>query len=154
MKKDNPNKMIAGRSYKEIISRYENKLQNPRITKTGKYSAKVIKEFLKIKTSLKDAPDKLNRFFKKYNLNILVGKDFFPITNFSQKNLKYEFSASNGRGKEVEYYDSFNFSIDIKLRNKTKTYIAGGRYNNMAQKNLGLKNIPAVGAAINLGVYE
>ena len=29
MKKDNPNKMIAGRSYKEILSRYENKLQNP-----------------------------------------------------------------------------------------------------------------------------
>ena len=154
MKKDNPNKMIAGRSYGEILSRYENKLQNPRITKTGKYSAKVIKEFLKIKTSLKDAPDKLNGFFKKYNLNIFVGKDFFPITNFNQKNLKYEFSASNGRGKEVEYYDSFNFSIDIKLKNKTKTYIAGGRYNNMAQKNLGLKNIPAVGAAINLGVYE
>ncbi len=154
MKKDNPNKMIAGRSYKEIISRYENKLQNPRITKTGKYSAKVIKEFLKIKTSLKDAPDKLNKFFKKYNLNIFVGKDFFPITDFSQKNLKYEFSASNGRGKEVEYYDSFNFSIDVKLKNKTRTYMAGGRYNNMAQKNLGLKKIPAVGAAVNLGVYE
>ena len=135
MKKDNPNKMIAGRSYKEIISRYENKLQNPRITKTGKYGAKVIKEFLKIKTSLKDAPDKLNGFFKKYNLNIFVGKDFFPITNFSQKNFRYEFSASNGRGKEVEYYDSFNFSIDVKLKNKTKTFIAGGRYNNMAQKN-------------------
>ena len=154
MKKDNPNKMIAGRSYKEIISRYENKLQNPRITKTGKYSAKVIKEFLKIKTHLKDAPGKLNRFFKKYNLNIFVGKDFFPITNFSQKNFNYEFLASNGRGKEVEYYDSFNFSIDVKLKNKTKTYIAGGRYNNMAQKNLGLKKIPAVGAAVNLGVYE
>ena len=154
MKKDNPNRMIAGRSYKEILSRYESKVINPRTTKTGKYSAKVIKEFLKIKTSLKDAPEKLNRFFKKYNLNIFVGKDFFPITNFNQKNLKYEFSASNGRGKEVEYYDSFNFSIDIKLKNKTKTYIAGGRYNNMAQKNLGLKNIPAVGAAINLGVYE
>ena len=41
-----------------------------------------------------------------------------------------------------------------KLKNKTKTYIAGGRYNNMAQKNLGLKKIPAVGAAVNLGVYE
>ena len=71
-----------------------------------------------------------------------------------EKNLKYEFSASNGRGKEVEYYDSFNFSIDIKLKNKTKTYIAGGRYNDMAHNNLGLKKIPAVGAAINLGVYE
>ena len=103
MKKDNPKRMIAGRSYKEILSRYESKVINPRTTKTGKYSAKVIKEFLKIKTSLKDAPEKLNRFFKKYNLNIFVGKDFFQITNFNQKNLKYEFSASNGRGKEVEY---------------------------------------------------
>ena len=53
-----------------------------------------------------------------------------------------------------EWPEIFHFSIDIKLKNKTKTYIAGGRYNNMAQKNLGLKNIPAVGAAINLGVYE
>ena len=154
MKKENPNKMIAGRSYKEILSRYENKLQNPRLSKTGKYSAKIIKEFLKIKTSLKDAPYKLNKFFKKYNLNIFVAKDFFPITNFSQKNLKYEFSSSNGRGKEVEYYDSFNFSVDIKFRNKKISYITGGRYNNMAQKNLGLKKIPAVGAAINLGIYE
>ena len=154
MKKENPNKMIAGRSYREILSRYENKLQNPRLTKTGKYTAKVIKEFLKIKTPLKDAPDRLNKFFKKYNLGITVGRGFFPVTNFSQKNLKYEFSASNGRGKEVDYYDSFNFSINIKLKNKTINYITGGRYNNMAQKNLGLKKIPAVGAAINLGIYE
>ena len=78
----------------------------------------------------------------------------FPITNFSQKNLKYEFSSSNGRGKEVEYYDSFNFSIDIKFKNKTINFITGGRYNDMAQRNLGLKKIPAVGAAINLGIYD
>ena len=45
--------MIAGRSYKEILSRYESKVINPRTTKSGKYSAKIIKEFLKIKTSLK-----------------------------------------------------------------------------------------------------
>ena len=32
--------------------------------------------------------------------------------------------------------------------------MAGGRYNNMAQKNLGLKKIPAVGAAVNLGIYD
>ena len=154
MRKKDQDKMIAGRSYREILSRYENKLQNPRLTKTGKYTAKVIKEFLKIKTPLKDAPHRLNKFFKKYNLGITVGRGFFPVTNFSQKNLKYEFSASNGRGKEVDYYDSFNFSINIKLKNKTINYITGGRYNNMAQKNLGLKKIPAVGAAINLGIYE
>ena len=154
MKKENPNKIIAGRSYKEILSRYENKIQNPRITKTGKYSAKVIKEFLKIKSPLRDAPKKLNQFFKKYNLNIYVGKEFFPISNFNQKNYKFEFSSSNGRGKEVEYYDSFNFSIDVKFKNKTVSFITGGRYNDMAQRNLGLKKIPAVGAAINLGIYD
>jgi ATP phosphoribosyltransferase regulatory subunit len=154
MKKEDPNKIIAGRSYKEILSRYENKLQNPRTSKTGRYSAKIIKEFLKIKTSLKDAPNKLNKFFKKHNLNIYVGKEFFPISNFNQKNLKFKFSSSNGRGKEVEYYDSFNFSIDIKFKNKTMSFITGGRYNEMAQKNLGFKKIPAVGAAINLGIYE
>ena len=154
MKKEKPNKMIAGRSYKEILLRYENKLQNPRLSKAGKYSAKIIKEYLEIKTSLKDAPNKLNKFFKKYNLNIYVGKEFFPISNFNQKNLKFEFSSSNGRGKEVEYYDSFNFSIDVKLKNKTISFVTGGRYNSMAQKNLGFKKIPAVGAAINLGIYE
>ena len=37
---------------------------------------------------------------------------------------------------------------------KTISFITGGRYNNMAQKNLGLKKIPAVGAAINLGIYD
>ncbi len=154
MKMDNQNRMISGRSLREILLRYENKLQNPRITKTGKYSAKVIKEFLKIKTSLKDAPDKLNKFYKRHNLNIFVAKNFFPIKNLNQKNFKFEFSASNGRGKEIEYYDSFNFSINVNYKNKKKTYIAGGRYNNMAYKNLGLKKIPAVGAAIDLGVYE
>ena len=154
MKKENPNKMIAGRSYKEILSRYENKIQNPRSTKTGKYVAKVIKDFLRIKTSLKNAPDILNKFFSKNNLNIYVSKEFFPVTNFNYKNFKFEFSTSNGRGKEVEYYDSFNFSIDIKFQNKLKTYISGGRYNNMAEKNLGLKKITAVGAAIDLGIYD
>ena len=154
MKKDNPNKIIAGRSYKEILTRYENKLQNPRLLKTGKYSAKIIKEFLKIKSTLKDASKNLNKFFKKYNLNIFVGKEFFPILNLNQKNYKFEFSTSNGRGKEIEYYNSFNFSIEIKLKNKVKTYIAGGRYNDLSSKNFGLKKIPAVGAAVDLGIYE
>ena len=49
MKKENPNKIIAGRSYREILDRYEKKINDPRITKTGKQSCKIIKEFLKIK---------------------------------------------------------------------------------------------------------
>jgi len=154
MKKDNPNKIIAGRSYKEILERYENKLKYPRLLNSGKYSAKIIKEFLKIKTTLKDAPKTLNKFFKKYNLNIYVGKEFFPVLNLNKKNYKFEFSTSNGRGKEIEYYNSFNFSIDVNLKNKIKTYISGGRYNDLSSKNLGLKKIPACGAAVDLGIYE
>ena len=151
MKKENKNKIIAGRSYQEIIERFERKINDPRIAKTGKYSAKIIREFLKIKCPLKDAPKKLNKFYNKYNLNISVGKDFFPISNFKQKNLNFEFSTSNGRGKDIEYYSSFIFSIEVKLRNSIKTLVAGGRYNDLTSKNLGLKKIPAVGAAISIG---
>ena len=113
MKKENPNKIIAGRSYQEIIERFERKINDPRVAKSGKYSAKIIKEFLKIKCPLKDAPKKLNKFYKKYNLNISVGKDFFPISNLKQKNINFEFSTGNGRGKDVEYYSSFIFSIEV-----------------------------------------
>ena len=154
MKKENKNKIIAGRSYNEILERYEKKINDPRVTKTGKQSCKIIKEFLKIKCPLKNAPEKLNKFYKKHNLNISVSKEFFPINNFKQKNLKFEFSTSNGRGREVEYYSSLIFSIDIKIKNKKKTFISGGRYNDLTSKILGLRKIPAVGCAINLGVYE
>ena len=154
MKKENPNKIIAGRSYREIIERYERKINDPRTVETGKYSVKIIREFLKIKCSLKDAPKKLNTFYKKYNLNISVGKDFFPISNLKQKGINFEFSTSNGRGKDVEYYSSFIFSIEVRFKNSIKTLVAGGRYNDLTSKILGLKKIPAVGAAINLWVKK
>ena len=150
MKKENPNKIIAGRSYQEIIERFERKINDPRIAKSGKHSAKIIKEFLKIKCPLKDAPKKLNKFYKKYNLNISVGKDFFPISNFNQKNINFEFSTCNGRGREVEYYSSFIFSIEVKDKNKIKTVVSGGRFNDLTSKYLGLKKIAAVGSAIHL----
>ena len=38
--------MIAGRTYEEIIERYERKINDPRLTRTGKTSSKIIKEFL------------------------------------------------------------------------------------------------------------
>jgi len=88
------------------------------------------------------------------DLNISVAKEFFPISTPNQKDIKFEFSTSSGRGREVEFYSSFIFSIDVKIKGKTKTFIAGGRYNDLSSKKLGLRKIPAVGAAVNLGVYE
>ena len=96
----------------------------------------------------------MNKFYKKYNLNISVGKDFFPVSNLNQKGINFEFSTSNGRGKDVEYYSSFIFSIEVKFKKSAKTLVAGGRYNDLTSKILGLKKIPAVGAAINLWVKK
>ena len=79
MIKLNQKKIINGRSYKEIIKRFESKINDPRQSETGKKSAKIIKEFLKIKCSLNNAPNILNKFFKKYDLNIFVNKDFFQL---------------------------------------------------------------------------
>ena len=150
MKKENQKKIVAGRSYEEILKRYLIKINDPRNSKTGKYSAKVIKEFLKIECSLKDAPKKLNNFYKKYELNIVVGKGFFPISNLQQENINFKFSTNVGRDREITYYNSLIFLIKVKEKNKIKTYLSGGRYNDMSSKILGLKKILAVGAAINL----
>ena len=50
----------------------------------------------------------------------------------------------------MEYYSSFIFSIEVKVKKSVKTLVAGGRYNDLTSKILGLKKIPAVGSAINL----
>ena len=154
MIKLNQSKTINGRSYREIIKRFESKINDPRQSETGRKSAKIIKEFLKIKCSLNSAPYVLNKFFKKYHLNIFVNKDFFPIKNLKKKGVKFSFSTSLGRGREVEYYNSLIFSLDVKKKNKFVNLISGGRFDELTSKLLGLKNIPAVGAAVNLSNYE
>ena len=150
----NQTKVINGRSYKEIIERFESKITDPRQPETGKKNAKIINEFLKIKCPLNNAPSILNKFFKKYGLNIFVNKEFFPVKYLKKKGLKSEFSTSIGRGREVEYYNSLIFSVDVKKKNKFVNLISGGRFDELTSKYLGLKKVPAVGAAINLSNYE
>ena len=154
MMKLDQTKIINGRTYKDIIQRFESKITDPRQSETGKKSAKIINEFLKIKCSLNDAPSILNKFFKKYDLNIFVNKEFFPVKNLKKKGLKFEFSTSIGRGREVEYYNSLIFSVEVKKKNKFVNLISGGRFDELTSKFLGLKKVPAVGAAVNLSNYE
>tara|TARA_B100001250_G_scaffold199434_1_gene171040 strand:+ start:1318 stop:2370 length:1053 start_codon:yes stop_codon:yes gene_type:complete len=150
MKKENYNKVIAGRTYREVLDRFNMKINDPRKSSTGKKSTNIIKQFLKIKCPLAKAPKTLNSFFKKNQINIIVGKDFFPL-NKNNKNLKIEFSSSNGR--EVELYSSMIFSIEVKIKSKFMNFISGGRYDQLTN-NLGFKKIPAVGAAVNMNLYE
>ena len=45
------------------------------------------------------------------------------------------------------------FSIEIKIKSKLKNFITGGRYDQLTS-NLGFRKIPAVGAAVNMDLYE
>ena len=140
---------IAERSVKEILDRFDMKINDPRVAKTGKKNSKIIKEFLKISCPIENASNILNKFFKKYSLNIYVSKGFFPLSKQINNNLLIKFSASNGR--DLEIYNSLMFSIDVKIKSKYYNFITGGRYDDLTY-NLGLKKIPAVGAAINLNL--
>ena len=151
MRKEDPKKIIAGRTYKEILDRFNIKINDPRKTLTGKSSSKIIKEFLRIKCPIEKAPKILNSFFKKNSINIVVGKDFFPLGRNNNKNLKIEFSAANGR--EVEFYSSMIFSIEVKIKSKFKNFISGGRYDQLTT-NLGFRKVSAVGAAVNTNLYD
>jgi len=151
MRKDNQNKIVAGRSYQEILDRFDMKIKDPRKTPTGKSNSKIIKEFLRIKCPLEKAPKVLNPFFKKNKINIIVGKGFFPLSKNNNKNLKIEFSAANGR--EVEFYSSMIFSIEVKIKSKFKNFISGGRYDQLTT-NLGFRKVSAVGAAVNMNLYD
>ena len=100
---------------------------------------------------MKNAPYTLNRFFQKYELNIFVSKDFFPLNKINNKNLRVEFSASSGR--DVEFYSSMFFSMEVKKGKKFTNFISGGRYDELTS-NLGFRKVSAAGAAVNMGAYE
>ena len=148
MLKEDKSSIIAGRSIKEILNRFDNKIKDPRRTSKGKNVSKIIKQFLKIKCPIDKAAKELNKFFKKYQINLVVDQKYFPISNNRVSKLNVIFSTSFGR--QLEYYTGMVFKIDIKSNNKKKNIINGGRYDQLIS-DLGSKNqVSAVGAALNL----
>ena len=148
MLKENKSSIIAGRSIEEILSRFEKKIKDPRRPSKGKNVSKIIKEFLKIKCPINKAAGELNKFFKKYKINLVVDQKYFPISNNKISKLNVVFSTSFGR--QLEYYTGMVFKIDIKLKNKVTNIYNGGRYDHLISDLGSTKEIPAVGAAINL----
>ena len=148
MLKENKSSIIAGRSIEEILSRFDKKIKDPRRLSKGKNVSKIIKEFLKIKCPINKAAGELNKFFKKYKINLVVDQKYFPISNNKISKLNVVFSTSFGR--QLEYYTGMVFKIDIKLKNKVTNIYNGGRYDHLISDLGSTKEIPAVGAAINL----
>jgi ATP phosphoribosyltransferase regulatory subunit len=148
MMKDNLETIVAGRSIHEILKRFDNKIKDPRRASRGKNVSKIIKEFLNINCPINKAAEKLNTFFKKNKINLVVDQKYFPTSNNKIKNLNVQFSASFGR--QLEYYTGMVFKIDIKNKSKKINIINGGRYDQLISDLGSNKQISAVGAALNL----
>jgi len=144
MKKMNQNKVIAGRSVAEILKRFDKKIKDPRLFKEGKMIVKIIKSFLKINCKLSKLDKKLLDFTKKNNLKENIFKEFNYVQNLKKLNQEVIFITNFGRN--IEYYTGIVFEIF----SGKKEIARGGRYDDLLKSLGAKKNIPAVGAAINL----
>mgnify|MGYP006094828401 CR=1 FL=1 len=148
MLKDNQKIIVAGRSIEEILKRFNNKIKDPRKASRGKNISRAIKEFLNINCPISKAATKLNAFFKKHKINLIIEQKYFPTSLNKIQKLNVEFSTSFGR--QLEYYTGMVFKIDIKIKSKNINVINGGRYDKLISDLGSTKQIPAVGAALNL----
>ena len=144
MKKIDQSKVVAGRSISEILKRFDKKIKDPRSFADGKKIVKIIKSFLKINCNLSELDEKLLDFANKNNLKKNIFKDFKSITNLKKLNQDINFIANFGR--DVEYYTGIVFEVF----SEKKEIARGGRYDDLLKSLGAKKNIPAVGAAINL----
>ena len=148
MLKNDQSTIVANRTIKEILERFDKKIRDPRRTREGRNISKIIKEFLRIKCPIDKAAYELNKFFKKNKINLIVDQKYFPISKNKISKLNVVFSTSFGR--QLEYYTGMVFKIDIKSNSKIINCCNGGRYDRLISDLGSKKQIPAVGAALNL----
>ena len=146
LRKTDLNKLYSGRRLSDIIERFDLKNYKDVRDKSYKRDIKIIKEYLKISCPIEKAPELLNNFFNKYNLNIYLSSDFFPIKKNNIKNVKVLFTPNINRS--LEYYTAMTFNITTNTKGKNHVLVSGGRFDKLIG-NLSNKNIPAVGAALN-----
>ena len=148
MLKDDQSIIVASRTLKEILERFDKKIKDPRRASKGRNASKIIKEFLKIKCPINKAAKELNKFFKKYKINLFVDQKYFPISKNKISKLNVVFSTAFGR--QLEYYTGMVFKIDIKSNSKIINCCNGGRYDKLISDLGSKKQVPAVGAALKL----
>ena len=146
LRKTDLNKLYSGRRLSDIIERFDLKNYKDVRDKSYRRDIKIIKEYLKISCPIEKAPELLNNFFNKYNLNIYLSSDFFPIKKNNIKNVKVLFNPNINRS--LEYYTAMTFNITTNKKGKERVLVSGGRFDKLIG-NLSNKNIPAVGAALN-----
>ncbi len=144
MKKMDQSKIIAGRSISEILNRFDKKIKDPRSFNNGKKIVKIIRSYLKINCKLSELEKNLLDFTKKNNLKKNIFNEFKSIQNLKKLKLNVNFISNFGR--DIEYYTGIVFEVFAG----NKEIARGGRYDGLLKSLGAKKNIPAVGAAINL----
>ena len=144
MKKMNKDKIIASRTILEILKRFDKKIKDPRSFNEGKKIVKIIRSFLKIDCSLSKLDQSLLFFIKKNNLKKNIFEDLRSVKNLKKLQHKIKFNTNFGR--EIEYYTGIVFEVYAG----SKEVARGGRYDDLLKSLGAKKNLPAVGAAINL----
>ena len=91
MLKDDQSSIVASRTIKEILERFDKKIKDPRRPSRGRNISKIIKEFLRIKCPINKAANELNKFFKKNKINLVVDQKYFPISKNKDIKTKYNF---------------------------------------------------------------
>ncbi len=148
MLQDNQSFIFANRTIKEILERFDKKIKDPRRPSRGRNISKIIRDFLKIKCPIDKAAFELNKFFRKYKINLVVDQKYFPISKNKISKLNVVFSTSFGR--QLEYYTGMVFKIDIRSKSRIINCCNGGRYDKLISDLGSKKQTPAVGAALNL----
>ena len=146
LRKSNLEKIYSGRSLKDILDRFDLKNYKDVRDQSNKRDIKIIREYLKISCPIEKAPEVLGNFFYKYNMNIFVSPNYFPIKKNNIKNVKVLFTPNINR--TLEYYTGMTFNLIVDVKKKKNILLSGGRFDKLIG-DLGYKNIPAVGAAIN-----
>ena len=146
LRKSNLEKIYSGRSLKDILDRFDLKNYKDVRDQSNKRDIKIIREYLKISCPIEKAPEVLSNFFYKHNMNVFISPNYFPIQKNNIKNVKVLFTSNINR--TVEYYTGMNFNLMVDIKKKKNTLLSGGRFDKLIG-NLGSKNIPAVGAALN-----
>ncbi len=144
MKKKDQKQVVAGRTISEILKRFDKKIKDPRSFRNGRKIVNIIKSFLKINCKLSNLDETLLDFTKKNKLQKNIFKDYKSIKNL--KKLKQDINFIANFGRDIEYYTGIVFEIF----SEKKEIARGGRYDDLLKSLGAKKNIPAVGAAINL----
>ena len=109
MKNTDQKKEVANRKVSEIISRFDRKINDPRLFEENIKTVKIIKDFLNINCTLDKLEKTLDSFIKKNKLSKSVFKDLSSLKNLSRLNTKITFSTNFGR--DIEYYSGIVFEI-------------------------------------------